>query len=206
VALVFPLSFPTTKTPRRVTFRAHSVVGVSASPLTLEQETFVWQGEGWAADIEAPPMGLADAEAYIAFLLALNGREGTFLMGQAGYAGARGTWISPVLSGAHATGVKTLNIRNVDGRTWKVGDWLQIGSGSSSRLHKVVQDGAQSGSPSVASVEIWPRTRTSYSDGQALTLSSPKGVWRLASNTREWSIDLAITYGIRFSCLEALGG
>jgi hypothetical protein len=205
MALSYPLTFPSLA-PARIVFRARSVVGVQPSPLTMEHTVYAWQGDLWEADIDMPPMETEDAEPSIGMLLALNGMEGTFLMGpaNAGYAGARGTWSgsSPVVNGAHAVGARTLSIRSVDGKDWKAGDWFQLGSGSTSRLHKVVQDGSQTGSPSAANLEIFPRLRAAVSNGDALTLSSPKGMWRLASNVREWSIEIAQIYGIRFSCIE----
>lgn len=206
MAISFPLALPTTQVARRVRFGALSAVGVSASPFTFAQQVFAHQGGMWRAEVEIPPMKRADAAAWIAFLVKLNGREGTFLMGDPTSETPRGTWSAgaPVLSGAHARGAKTLTIRGVDGRTWKEQDWFQIGSGDDSRLHMVVQDGQQIGSPSTGSVEIWPALRTDYSDGAALTVSAAKGRWRLSSNERAWDVDLAQVYGLQFSCEEAL--
>lgn len=206
MALSYPLSFPSSRAPSRITFHSRSAVGLQSSPITLEQTVFAWTGDLWLADVEYPPMIASEAEDIVAgLLLALNGAEGSFLMGpaNAGYAGARGTWSAPLLSGAHAAGVKTLNLIGVDGKTWKNGDWLQLGSGSTSRLHKVVADGVQAGSPSLAQVEIWPRTRAAYSDGAAVTLSAPKGVWRLAGNSTDFSIEIGGFYAVRFSAIEA---
>jgi hypothetical protein len=84
----------------------------------------------------------------------------------------------------------------------KAGDWLQLGSGSSTRLHKILQD-ADTNVDGKATLDIFPKLRSSPADNAAVTLSSPKGLWRLASNTREWSIATAQIYGIRFSAVEA---
>jgi hypothetical protein len=209
MSISYPLSFPSTKAPSRIVFRARSVVGVQASPQTLVQTVYAWAGDLWEADIQAPPMTAQYAEAWVSgLLLALNGMEGTFLMGpgNAGYAGPRGTWngTSPLVHGAHAAGVKTVAIKNIEaGVTWKAGDWLQFGSGSSARLHKVVKDGAAAGSPPGGDIEIWPRTRAALSADAAITLANPMGNWRLSSNVSEWSIELAQIYGISFSCMEA---
>lgn len=201
----YPLAFPTVKAPCRVVYRGRANVGHQPSPLTFVPTTYVWSGDLWLADVEFPAgMAAADAEDIVGWGLALNGKEGSFLMGHPGYIGQQGTWSgsAPVLSGSHAAGVKTLTVRGVDGKSWSRGDLLQLGSGSTSRLHRVTAAGAQAGSPSIGSIDIWPRTREAYSDGAAITLSSPQGLWQLASNEFEWSVELAQAYGIRFSCME----
>jgi len=206
MALNYPLTLPASPTFSRMVFHANSAVGLSASPFTFAQQVYENQGEMWEADVELPPMQRADAEAWIGFLLGLNGRRGTFFMGDPVGTSPRGTWGggSPVVNGNQSAGVKTVSIRGVDGLTWKAGDWFQLGSGSATRLHRIVQDGSQVGSPQVGDLEIWPRTRAALSDGQALTLSSAKGIWRLSDNKRSWSMEIAQVYGIAFSAMEAL--
>jgi hypothetical protein len=50
-------------------------------------------------------------------------------------------------------------------------------------------------------LEIWPALRASYTTSAA-TLTSPKGVFRLASNVSEWDINNASFYGIQFEAME----
>lgn len=188
MALSYPLTLPTARGLRGVTFTDRQAIGVSESPFSLSQQVYEHQGDAWAATLEFTEMARADAEEWIAWRLGLAGMLGTFLMGDPVSTAPRGTWVSPVVSGAHAAGVKTLQIRGVDGLTWKRGDWFQLGSGSSPYLHKVVQDGQQAGSPSVGEVEFWPRTRAALSDGAAIDLTSPLGKWRLASNASRWTL------------------
>ena len=205
MALSFPLAWPSVATARRVTIRARSTVGVSASPFTAEQQVYVNQGEVWALDVQLPPMKRAAAEDWIGFLVALNGMEGTFTAGQPGYTAPRGDWLgSPKVHGAHAAGVKSIAMDGFTAfATVKRGDWFQTGSGSSAHLHKIVQDGtADSGGE--LTLEVWPRTRAALADDATFTTTSPVGLWRLASNDREWDIDLAMIYGISFSAIEAL--
>lgn len=206
MALSYPLSLPATKSPAEVTLRARPVVGLSTSPFSFAQQAYVHQGEMWEADVVLPPMKRANAEPWIAFLLALNGRQGTMLLGPDTInTSARGTWVgsSPLVRGGSQTG-KTLEVDNVSaGVTALAGDWFSLGTGSSTRLHKIVQDATANGSGQLT-LEIWPRLRSSPADNAALTIASPKGVFRLASNVVEWSLQRAQLYGIRFSVLEAL--
>ena len=206
MTISYPLSVPSERHIREVRFRAQSMVGVSASPFTGEQQVYVHQGEFLAIEVSLIPLRRADAEDWTAFFLALNGREGTFLLGDVINTTPQGTWseFSPHVAGASQTG-KTLVVEGVDvGTTALAGDWFQLGTGSSATLHKVTQDATASGSPGQLSLDIWPRLRSSPSNGAAVTISSPKGRWRLASNTSEWTISLGQSYALTFVAVEAL--
>lgn len=205
MALSYPLAFPSSQEPSQITIRARSVVGVSESPFTFEQQTQAMGGERLEADVVLPPLSRADAEDWIGWLLALNGQEGTFLMGDMVNTTARGTWAgSPLVNGAHSARAKSIAMDGFTaGATVKRGDWFQIGTGSSSRLYKVVQDATASGGGTLT-LEIWPGLRAALSDNASLDITSPVGCWRLASNVREYSIGLARMYGLRFSAVEAL--
>lgn len=205
MAISYPLSLPTVRGPRSITIRARSAVGMSMSPFSFSQQRYVHQGDMWEMAWRLPPMKRANAEAWVAFLLSLNGKEGSFLAGP-DYPGTspRGTWAgAPLVNGASQTG-KTLAVDGFTAAaTVKAGDWFQLSSGSSSRLHKIMQDGTANGSGQL-NLEIRPRLRESPADNAALTSSSPKGVFALDSNVVEWSIELAQIYGIQFAAIEVL--
>jgi hypothetical protein len=80
------------------------------------------------------------------------------------------------------------------------GDYIQLGSGSSSKLHQVLVDQTGDGS-----LEIWPSLRDDYSSSTAV-LTNPKGVFRLNSNMSSWSINNASFYGISFEAIENIMG
>jgi hypothetical protein len=205
MALSYPLTFPTVQMPVSTKFRASSAVGVSVSPFTKEQQIYAHQGDALAVDIQMPPMERDDAETVVGFLLALNGMEGTYLLGDPANTGPRGTWAgSPKVFGAHAAGVKSVAMDGFSaGATVKAGDWFQTGSGSSTHLHKLVQDATADGS-GLLTLEIRPPLRAALADNATFVTSGPKGLWRLASNDIEWSIEGAQLYGVQFSAIEAL--
>lgn len=209
MALSYPLSLPSDPVPSRISYGADSVVGVTRSPFDKSEQIFAWDGDCWGPwRLDYPPLTDAQAQDWIALLLGLNGIEGSLLMGDAGYSGKRGTWAygSPTatINGAHAAGVKTVAIKDMlSGATAKAGDYIQFGSGSGSRLHRVVQDAAASGAGAL-SIEIWPRLRAALADGDAFVVDSPVGVWRLADNRRSWSVGEAKNYGLSFSVVEDL--
>jgi hypothetical protein len=89
MSMIYPLTLPSITGVREVTLRARSTVGVSESPYTAQQQVYVHQGEYFEADVLLPPMKGAAAAEWSSFLLSLNGREGTFLMGDPAYRGWR---------------------------------------------------------------------------------------------------------------------
>lgn len=207
MAITYPIAFPSAPAPRSITFHAESVVGLQRSLFSGVQTVYSHSGEWFEASVLMPPMLRAQAEEWIAFLLKLNGKEGTFLMGDPVSTTPRGSWAwgSPDASvnGAHAAGLKTIALKDfVVGATGKAGDWIQFGSGSSTSLHKVVEDftvGAGGG----VSIEIWPRTKQALSNGDRFVVSSAKGLWRLKENRRSWSIEEAQVFGLSFDIMQA---
>jgi len=131
----------------------------------------------------------ADAEAVIAFLLAAQ--RGTFYFqdyaNPTNRGGVTGT-LTVTTATANAT---TLTFGGATG-SFALGDWLQI----STSLYKVVQVNSSS------SVEVFPVLRSSYAASTPITYANAKGVFRLASGSTEWSIDLASIYGVNFSIIE----
>ena len=190
MALAYPLTFPTSPAPRSITFSSRSQIGMQQSPFSGVQTVYAHQGEWFEAEVMMPPMPREVAEDWVGFLLSLNGHEGTFLMGDPTGATPRGTWAagSPTfnVSAVHAAGVKTVTLRDFsNGATGKRGDWLQFGSGSTASLHKLAQDFTASAG-GAATLEIWPRTRAALAIGDAVTIQSAKGLWRLADNQSRW--------------------
>jgi hypothetical protein len=139
-------------------------------------------------------------------LISLRGQLGTFLLGDPTGATARGAATgTPLVNGASQTGGSLV----IDGATnsvtgWlKAGDYIQLGTGSSSRLHKVLAD-ANSSAGGAVTLDIWPHIRISPADNAAVTVSSAKGLFRLSSNEQAWSVNEAAIYGITFSAMEAV--
>lgn len=204
MTISYPLSLPNTDV-RGITIRAVDVVGVGESPFTLQHQLQQHQGQRWEADIELPPMKRADAEAWIAFLLKLKGRWGTFLLRDTVSGTPRGTWAgSPLVNGAHAANANAVALDGLTpGATVSEGDWIQFGTGASTRLHKSLSSATANGSGQVT-LDIWPNLREALADNAAVVTSNAVGTFRLANNTRAWSVELAQVYGLRFSAVEAL--
>lgn len=179
---------------------------MSASPFTLGQQIYQHQGQAWEAEISLPPMKRGDAEEWIAFLMSLAGRYGTFLLGDPAGATARGALGgTPLVNGASQSG-QTLA---VDGWTasvtniLKAGDYIQLGSGTTTRMHKILQNASSNGSGQTT-LDIWPRLRETPSDNAAVTTAACKGTFRLADNATDFDINEASVYGIVFAAVEAI--
>jgi hypothetical protein len=206
VSITYPLNLPASPGFTRCRFGGHSVVAITRSPFTGGQQVQAYPGQWWTAELSLPPMKRAQAEAWNAFLLSLNGLEGTFLLGDPAARVPQGTATgTPLVDGASQTG----NVLNTKGWTasqtgiLRAGDYLQLGSGSSTHLHKVLADANSDGSQK-AGLTIWPSLRTSPGNSDPITVLSPRGLFRLAGNDTAWDVDQLRLYGLTFSCFEAL--
>jgi len=207
MAITYPLSLPVaTKAIQSIEIRAVNAVAYARSPFTFAGQAFAYAGQMWTADVTLKPMKRADAEQWNAWLFSLRGQLGTFLMGDPMGATARGVATgTPLVNGASQTGGSLV----IDGATisttgWlKAGDYIQLGSGSSSRLHKVLADANSDGGGNVT-LDIWPHIRVAPADNAAVTVSDAKGLFRLSSNDQGFSINESAIYGMTFGAMEAV--
>ena len=194
MALTYPLSTPTTIGIESIELRAVNAVAVSQSPFTYKQQVISHGGQKWEASVTIPSVRRYLSAEWKAMLVGLKGQVGTFLLGDPDYATPQGTVSSCTLTGT--AGDETVSV--VMTGTLKAGDYIQLGSGSSAKLHQVLQD--QSGN---GTLEIWPALRSTYT-GATVVFNNPKGVFRLSNNVTSWSIDNASSYGISFEAVEAI--
>lgn len=199
MAISYPLSLPSNIGMASIELRANNVVAVSQSPFTLKHTVHAYDGQAWEADITLPPMNRDDAEAWIAFLMSLKGRYGTFLLYDPAARSIRGTATSATITGS--AGDDTVDCTVATGKTLKAGDYIQLGTGSDATLHKVLVD--YTGTGSNADLEIWPKLRKNRSSVSA-TLTDASGVFRLSDNITAWSVNDASFYGISFGAMEVV--
>ncbi len=211
MAINYPLSLPASNQQVSITLKKRSVVAVTESPFTLEQQTQVHQGQAWMGSMILPKMNHADVEMWNAFFFKLNGREGTFLLGDPKLATPRGAAKNTpsdtlLVNGASQTG----NSIDIDGATINVtdyfleGDYFQLGTGATSRLHKILNDVSSNGSGELT-LDIWPKLRSSPANNAAVTFINTVGRFRLAVNDYEWRADRGTVWGFKFpDFVEAL--
>ena len=196
MAISYPLTPPAGIRIASLRFSAISAVARNISPFTFSSQSYNWTGTMLSGDVECPPMNRADAEELIGFLI--MAARGTFYFRDYANGTQRGNMSSnPKLDGAHAANTTTITIDGGSG-SWAVGDYIQLGTGSSSKLHKITQVNSST------SYEIFPLLRTTYPDDAAIVYSNAVGVFRLSNTTCDWSIDTAKKYGLNFSIFESI--
>ncbi len=199
----YPLTMPST--PAFVSQQWSTIrgTGMSESPFTGGQQTVEFAYAKWKAVLTLPPMRRPQASAWTAFFAKLHGRRGTFLLGDQD---AKVPQINKITAGT-INGDVTLSsnadigdtILNITGTTaFKAGDYIQLGSASSSRLYIVVED--QSGG---STIQVEPKLKSSATSGSTVTYDSPQGLFRMDSNELMWDTNAVSVYGISFSCTEA---
>jgi hypothetical protein len=194
VSISYPVSLPTSIGIADITLSANNVVAVSESPFTFQQQVIQHAGQRWSASVSIPPVHRDLAEPWVAFLLSLNGRAGTFLLGDPNAKSPQGTATSATITGTAGSSSPSITMSG----TLLAGDYIQIGSGSSARLHKVLVNRSGSGT-----IEIWPALRSSVT-GATATLTNTVGKFRLATNQQSFNINDTSVYGISFDAVEAL--
>lgn len=190
-----------------LTMRQAVVDKQTGSPFTFSQQVLSYAGQRWEADVTLPPMNNADARAWLAFFAQVGGRYNTFTMGDPAGATPRGeAGGTPLVNGAGQTGASLV----IDGATLSQSDWLmagdyiQIGTGESARLHMVQADVASDGSGNVT-LAIWPDIITAPADNASVIVSNTVGAWRMASPTRTWAVNPATIYDLSFSAVSVVG-
>lgn len=204
MAITYPINHPSTPDFASVDPVMGSRVASVQSPFTAQKQNQVHQGQYWRMEVKLPPIKKgADSDAWLSFFAKLNGKEGTFYLGLDPLkATPRGTPSgTPVVDGANQTG-QTLDTRGWTASATGVlleGDYIQVGD----YLYMVMTD-VDSDSSGDATLDIWPRLRTSPADGSSITTSNAKGLFQLASNERPWREIPPDFYEISFTAEEAI--
>ena len=208
MAIVFPIDIPFEQisTTQWVTETATSI---SISEFTFAGQKQVFPGTRWRAEVGFPTLNVEDAGALTGFIAALNGKEGSFLLGNPSKptpAGAASEVASsPVVDGAGQTGNQLL-IRNAPASiaNWFVlGDLFQLGPSSRARLHMITQN-ASTSPTGTATLCIWPNIKRATLDGDPVNYTAPRGLFALDTNRPGWDVSAPFRYGVRFPAIEAI--
>lgn len=187
-------------------WRIIRTVAYTESPFTYGQQVAKYQGSVWQTTVTLPPMNRADAGAWQSFFMQLNGRFGTFLLGDPDAKTIQGGATTVIsVNGDHSVGAYDVVVDGADTSTviFKKGDYVQFGSGASSKLHMIVADITSDASGN-ATLQIEPPLKTALTDDDVVTYSNTKAVMRMDSNELGWNANNVSLYGISFSCTESL--
>ena len=209
MAISYPLSVPNTTSVKSVTMRARSNVAVTQSPFTYKQQVLKFQGSAWEIDVSLKAMKRDEAEEWIAFFLKLNGQYGTFYAADPNGLTARGsastTPGTPVVNGSNQTGTD-LEVSGLPASTTgylKAGDYIQLGTGASSKLHKVLNN-VNTTAAGEATMTLYPEIKVAPNSGDTIIVDNAQGVFRLSSNETDWNIQTNLFYGLTFGAVEAI--
>ena len=210
MAIAYPLSLPTATGIQGITLSGQSFVAKTTSVFTGQEQLQEHQGSFWHASIALPPMNRANAEEWIAFLLSLNGQLGTFLLRDPLGFTPRGSNLgSPDIEVDNPIWPLGQTGRTLSTQGWTPnetgvllpGDYIEINAGTR-RLYKVIQQ-VDSDGGGLADIELWPRLREIYQEGQDIITLGAQGTFRLVENLSRWSESRGAVYNISFNAREA---
>lgn len=196
------ISMPSAPSPRSIEWSANDIVGANINPFTGGQQMYDWGAAWLEAQVNLPPLTNDQAQQWIAFVMQAQGMANVFQFGDPLTTTLKEASGTPVVHGANQTGrsLVTSGWDNTgDNYSLAPGDWIQIGY----RLYRSLTWQTPDGS-GIATLDIWPPLRESPANNDAITIADTKGLFRLASNQRKWSIDHTLVYGLQFSIREAL--
>jgi hypothetical protein len=209
MTISYPLTYPGGASDiAEVDIVMSSVIGMSQSIYTYEQQLFKHAGERWEMTVRLNPLNAIDGEPWRAWLASLRGSWGTFNMGDPSRGTPRGTAATTPGSPKVRTGAQTGYVLDIyaapNGAAQYLlpGDYIQLGTAGSARLHRVLKTVVTSAN-GTALLDIWPALRSVPASGAALVVNSAVGVWRLAANAVQETIAGRI-YELEFSAVEAL--
>jgi hypothetical protein len=189
----------------RISIRPQNATARTNSPFTFAAQTQIWTGQRWRADVSLPIKSRADAEAWLAALTEIAGGVGELHIGDPAGASPEGSWGgSPTVQGGSQTG-QTLDIDGLSSSVTgiaKAGDYFQVGSGTSRRLYKLVEDADSNGSGE-ATLKFWPYLRESPSDNAAVVVNDTRGTFEIPGNV-SWTWQPPDLTVIEFTAVEAI--
>jgi hypothetical protein len=203
MSISYPLAIPTTGI-KTIQITQKNITSSNMSAFTGQKQYQTYSGTWLEASVTLTNLNRAGAVEWQAFLAKLQGKKGTFLMGDPDAATPRGTPSgTPLVNGVGQTGVSLIT----DGWTPSAanvlleGDYIQIDNHMYMNLTDVTADGSGN-----ATLDIWPRLRADATDGATIITSNCKTIWRLATNNVVWQTDVNGVYTISFTCIEDING
>lgn len=192
MAIVFPLASPAQFGIAGVQWAPMNNTARAKAPFTLRDAVQVFDGAMWTGVLTIRPHVGATGRGLSAWLTSLQGRRGTFLLGDPAadvpLGSAATTPGTPVVDGAGQTG-SAVDLRGLPVSATGyllAGDYLQIGSAATARLHMALED-VDSDGGGLATATIWPSLRSSPADGAGVVVSGAEGVFALTTGAPGWS-------------------
>ena len=201
----YPLTFPDVPVTSS-SFRLVNLVADNTSPFTGEQQVYAYPGQYWEGEITLSNLSREHASLVQAFMAKCRGKFGTFLFHDthADALGVRGSGETGAVNGSGQSG----NTLNLDGFTpntliASACDYFQLGNALTVEL-KMLTENVLSDANGEAVAVFEPNVRRIPNDNEAISFSSPKGLFRLSENIVEWSSGEPNFYDINIAFREAV--
>lgn len=196
------IALPSTPGPRQIDWSRFSVVGAVTNPFTQKQQIQNWQAGLFKAVVTLPPLSIAQAGAWEAFLDQAQGQNAVFFIGDnlrsTPQGSAEGTGVTAGFNAAPYT-LTTTGWTGNQPTLLMPGDWVQVGNRLYRCLDAVASDGAGN-----ASFAIWPNLRENPAAGTPVVTTNAQGLFRMDSNTLRSSESYNRTVSLSFSIREAI--
>lgn len=203
----YPLTHPTDVGFKQSKFSIARAVAVAESPFTGAQQVHEYDKAQWKATMTLPPMKRETAAKWIAFFMKLHGRKGTFLLGDPDCKTAQGNITGSVTLGADIDvgdyDISLSTSANNITDAFKAGDYIQIDTGGSAKLHMIVEDADTDGTGG-ATVTVEPPIKVARTLGTTVTYAGAQGLFRMDVSELGWDADYLSRFGVTFSCSEAI--
>lgn len=194
--------------------RLARAIGKSQTPFTYKQQVQRHQGAQWQIELQYPSMSRAQIAEWQVFLLQMQGRFGTCLIGDPDAATPRGAATGTPLVDSTSAGSPSVNLSGdmtlyTDGWTAGVtnilrkGDYIQLNTGLSAELYMAMED-VNSDGGGAASFDIQPPLRSDAIEDGAIVVNGAKGLFRLLANDTGWDSNEVSRYGFALGFEEAL--
>ena len=208
----FPLVSPTSYGVGLLAWSAVSNDAYGRAPWSLDLIKQIFDGRMWTGTLTILPQNEANGRALTAWLTALRRagtNAGTFLLGDPSASeplgSAKDTPGTPIVSGGSQTG-ESLNVSGLPNSATGyllAGDYIQIGTGVSSRLKKVLDDVNSDGSGD-ATMKLWPPIRTAPSNSSAIVVSDPEGLFVAPGAVSSWQVRPPVEHSVTINVAEVV--
>lgn len=196
------IQMPSTPGPRQIEWTRCNIMGAVTNPFTGAQQIQNWQAGYFKAVVSMPPLAVAVAGAWEAFLDQAQGGNAVFYVGDNLRATPQGSAGGSALTAGSNQGPYTLTTKGWDPNQATLlmpGDWVQVGWRMYRCLDMASSDGAGN-----ASFAIWPQVREVPAAGTAVVTTNAQGLFRMDTSTLKSSESYQRTINLSFPIREAI--
>lgn len=199
----YPITMPTSPSGFvSVEFGLNRASSVTRSPYTLAEQAYYHPaGAAWEGSVTLPPMKLATAAPWSAFLANLQGSFGTFTLSPPDRRSPQGTQASSfTISGSAFARATTVGVNGMTaGATLLTGDRISIGGVLYELTADVTADGGGAGT-----IYFQPGLRIPLSGGEGVNCDPPTFEARMTRPDNMPKLDWDGTYTVSFAFHEVI--